>query len=70
MKTVVRKIKNISEVYLPVKTTLFNTIILPPGKVLENENIYNLEELQGKVEVEMDLSEVVNTKSGLQQLRD
>jgi len=70
MKTVVRKLKNISNTQIPVKIDNFTTVYLGKGEVIENKEIYNLESLNGLVEVEQDLSEVNPINEGLQYLKD
>jgi len=54
----VRKMTNTSNVVVPIKTSYSVTVGLPPGEVMENVEVYNLELVQRFLEVEQDLTEV------------
>ena len=70
MSILVRKLKNISNAQIPVKIDAYTSIYIGPGEVIENREIYNLPALQGLVEVEQDLAEVIPVNEGLQYLKD
>jgi len=66
----VRKMTNTSNVVVPIKTSHHVTIGLPPGEVMENVEVYNLELVQRFLEVEQDLTEVNPIQETRQILND
>jgi len=58
VKTLVRKIKNISKAAIPIKISEATTVYIQPGTSLEDIEVYNLSEIRSMVSVEEDLTEV------------
>ena len=64
----VRKIKNISEVTVPIQLSGQTTVMVAPGVEMKNVDVSNLVAIQGFVSAEYDLSEVQPVKEGRQML--
>ena len=66
----VRKMTNTSNVVVPIKTSHHVTIGFPPGEIMENVEVYNLELVERFLEIEQDLSEVNPIEEKRQTLND
>lgn len=58
----VRKLKNISEVQIPVQLVDGNTIYVPPKGVIENVSVENYHSISRFCKTELDLGEVKESK--------
>jgi hypothetical protein len=55
---IVRKLTNISDFSITVDLNGGNGIIVPPGAVIENVDVGNVDDLRGIAKIEQDLSEI------------
>jgi len=70
MRVKVRKIENVSSSQVPVQINPFTKIYLGKGEMIQNQDVYNLEEIRQFVKVEQDLSEVPGVNEGKTLLYD
>lgn len=54
----IRKLTNVSSVLVPVALADGNTVFVPPGGILENQDVDNIYAITRLVKVEYDLTEI------------
>ena len=68
--TIIRKLKNVSDIEVPIQIDEQTTVYVAPNQTMENINIYNLDNVRQYLKVEQDLGEVNPIKESRTKLYD